>query len=1064
MNKKVYIKTYDIYKLFLNGLKNEREKNIYCTTETLEDAFIKKTLIKDSLLFNQASKLTRINASISSMIIVMDFSSVKDSERKRFINSLKKFENGFRLCIDGIERRYVDFIKSNSMTKESKIYYVDSNYYDELSKRVFLDFDNQMVKMSKWYSHSGLVASNVDICNGLELNYDEVVVLKDKEKIKNVDCITAVSKLSVLFDLQNLVRDLKEHYDKDVLCKDCTFTSVKIFFNKIDAYINSIEFETLSNTKDLILKSKELLELSIKQAITLANKLINEYFIQLDREETVTWEKVTVSNYPIRINEFDGVGLISKEFNQQIVECLKKKDSRKYRNYNDNHYSFQIRLPFIKGVVHTCDLKGFFKEHNIKRIKSWVNYSEKEYEMIDVDKIKMIITESQFKGISYLKNMELDKKYKNELDYYFNKLHEYDYHLGIANDDLEEDKGVTLNYQYLSTLPIEESEINRLIKANQHSILEEVKTDNLMAKLYNNEYCQNDIRIYNLDKDFYTSTSRFINIYKKELTSLCMDSIIGRIRVPGYRRFISPDLLSLLYYSIEKELPSEETLEYNEFYSPLTNKELDEVKAGKTFENEKSIILRNPHYSKNEILILNRVINVDSFRNKYFKHLYSTIMINPLSCAANRLGGADYDGDNVLVINDQSITGKAARDLLIKKDGQYHLKYLHAEIPTIDEKRCKITYANKLISLARSFSSKIGYISNLAYINIDENGDNADNSFFTILSGLEIDSVKNGRKPKLPVKYNTINPFITLKDKVKDENKIDKTDLTNINGLMNNSNIYMIVSKMGKFYFNTRNSKKKTNINVEQLIDYNISKKRIINGLGVFYAVGEINRSISWFKSENRRINNQCNAFLEEFKKIINKNNYDSLDNNLLEELNVSDVSKKIYSFCYGDTKYFFLTKDSDKEEYLKNMDIIISEENKPILFNFKNQGYKSLFYGLMYWNYKNNLKYKMHFNEEKELIGDINETLEITVSELLEIKRVRNDLINKFSDRLTNIKDNDFKQMKLILSSIIKDEYNIRFADIASVVKSILDYNPLFDIFFDQTIDYLSKRKGGND
>ena len=85
MNKKIYMYTYDIYKLFMNGLKNEREKNIYCTADTVEDAFISKSLINNSLLIDQASKLVRIKENISSMFIVMDFSNVEPKMLKRFI-------------------------------------------------------------------------------------------------------------------------------------------------------------------------------------------------------------------------------------------------------------------------------------------------------------------------------------------------------------------------------------------------------------------------------------------------------------------------------------------------------------------------------------------------------------------------------------------------------------------------------------------------------------------------------------------------------------------------------------------------------------------------------------------------------------------------------------------------------------------------------------------------------------------------------------------------------------------------------------------------------------------
>ena len=51
----------------------------------------------------------------------------------------------------------------------------------------------------------------------------------------------------------------------------------------------------------------------------------------------------------VEVLEFDGEGIISKELSYMLTE-------------SGQHYSFQIRLPYIKGVVHEVDFKKLFSE------------------------------------------------------------------------------------------------------------------------------------------------------------------------------------------------------------------------------------------------------------------------------------------------------------------------------------------------------------------------------------------------------------------------------------------------------------------------------------------------------------------------------------------------------------------------------------------------------------------------------------------------------------------------------------------------------------------------------
>ena len=52
-----------------------------------------------------------------------------------------------------------------------------------------------------------------------------------------------------------------------------------------------------------------------------------------------------------------------------------------------NGYSFQIRLPFIKGIVHSCDFKRFFKEKNISQIYG-LTYDGNKKKLYNIESIK----------------------------------------------------------------------------------------------------------------------------------------------------------------------------------------------------------------------------------------------------------------------------------------------------------------------------------------------------------------------------------------------------------------------------------------------------------------------------------------------------------------------------------------------------------------------------------------------------------------------------------------------------------------------------------------------------
>lgn len=139
---------------------------------------------------------------------------------------------------------------------------------------------------------------------------------------------------------------------------------------------------------------------------------------------------------------------VNKQYVELINEEIKYDDEEngELEINNDFINSFQIRLPFLKGVIHSCDFKSFFKEHNITKIKGY--YAQGKTRYYDVDNLKLILTKSQFKASSFVKYM------KFTIDDYFGLLEKYGYHLGISGVEPKVKNAVKLCYQFLSTLPI----------------------------------------------------------------------------------------------------------------------------------------------------------------------------------------------------------------------------------------------------------------------------------------------------------------------------------------------------------------------------------------------------------------------------------------------------------------------------------------------------------------------------------------------------------------------------------------------------------------------------------
>ena len=447
----------------------------------------------------------------------------------------------------------------------------------------------------------------------------------------------------------------------------------------------------------------------------------------------------------ITITEFDGEGFVSPRLADSIAK---------------GHASFQIRMPYIKGVVHKVDFASLLSELNVPYVVDmWGN----KHNPNDVD---IILTDSMFKGLKWLTD--------NNLTWaeYLNRCRNYNHALYISGmDKLSTQNTTELNYQFLNTLSITNEEFRPSnLPLGWHSS-PEYDSRHWVTKTTETEYyrfvADNGYRRRYFTDDETDAPRRkhraelvaknplFIDepLFAKELNDKAENILskysVGKLLVKGDNRYLSDDLVRLIAYIVKQTVGDsfayrqleKEFLTDNSIYAPNPCYN----------ENDYYTVLRSPHIARNEEALVKH-ITAGYLRNKYFSHLSYVIMVDSRSLIPERLGGADFDGDMVKTITDPLINKcvmRSSTDLPLLK------------IPTVEP---LIADANdwheRFLTVKNIFSSRIGQISNAALsrgvIAYNENTNTEEKEKYyqevetlAILNGLEIDSAKSGIKPDL---------------------------------------------------------------------------------------------------------------------------------------------------------------------------------------------------------------------------------------------------------------------------------------------------------------------------
>lgn len=479
----------------------------------------------------------------------------------------------------------------------------------------------------------------------------------------------------------------------------------------------------------------------------------------------------------VEVTCFDGEGLISKQYARIVDEKLCGKKV---------HTSFQIRMPYVKGMLHEVDFKDYLDRGGADTITDLWGVQH------PIQKVDIILTKSMFKGCGWLNGSGMS------WEDYWAVFRKYRHALYITNVSKEKpEKTTELNYQFLNTVSLKADEFRPTDLPDGWDHSPETDERNWLTKqtelaYYN--FCADESFRQNYFLEKFERVSwwerhqgkdqilaavlkknlHFINepIYAKRLEveadKIAEQYAVGRLIVAGDNRYLSGDLLDFLNcLPVTKTGTSKKANTFINFRWALELNHQNFFAPGAAYESgHVCTLLRNPHIARNEEMQLYPLEDSKNLRDQYLGHLTDVVMVGYTSLAAERLGGADYDGDMIKTISDPILNECVKRNIhhdpprprsIFSRSHNLPLLMIPTAQPQI---RNADDWESRFETVRSTFSSRVGQICNAALdrsiIAYNENSDveerercREETETLAILTGLEIDSAKSGIRPDL---------------------------------------------------------------------------------------------------------------------------------------------------------------------------------------------------------------------------------------------------------------------------------------------------------------------------
>lgn len=563
-----------------------------------------------------------------------------------------------------------------------------------------------------------------------------------------------------------------------------------------------------------------------------------------EKTKTVKKRVIKEGKHDVKLSPFDGFGVHTKEISEMFS---------KYIGTTHTPISYQIRLPFLKGLSVQAPIKEFYKDIGVSEIVDIFGVSHK------VEEIDCIWNVSMWKAYGIFKNEFGDEAW-NE---YLKRVKKYGYKIGISKyshhvNDINISSRT--NFQYLQCLDLlnpkyvqsyknKDFKYNILDKDNYGKIIDIAKyTTDLYEKIIkgNKFYTLkflgvNDSKLDEVNSKYeeaILTNEKMLkdpvikNMLKRKLEKAITQAKLGKIYVEGFYHTAMGDIVGYLEYCAGLEPKG--CLKKGEFYC-------------KTIPLRECLSFRSPLVDPSEV---NKVTIVNNnILDKYFKYFkdQDVCMVNMYDLTMPQQGGMDFDGDAVMLCyNPIVVKSKINKPIVVDIEDKKSTDPVEYNQDNIIKYECN------------SRDNRIGEITNIATSILNQYTEdkkwgkiNSDNvSLLRLYQGKEIDFIKVGYRwiiSKGLRKYLKKLPYFLLYNypkKLDVYNKIRKINKGNNNEDKIPYNAYRSPSPLNELceYVNQwekHNISWDTNVlnNRDLLIDHNLNldNKHIIKEIKKIY-------------------------------------------------------------------------------------------------------------------------------------------------------------------------------------------------------------------------------------
>lgn len=576
---------------------------------------------------------------------------------------------------------FLDNVLSGSQNKECRQFFVLEKYYEPLKRHVSLDTEPTKCTISKNLTRNALTTTDVYLFP-VDMKKLTICIIPDKEVpvIEDVEMIkpyTRTPEEEAMYAELQVFMSAEKEYDKQRLN-----ILEKVRKNKIELKVapeNRDKYKTVGGweREGRRVRLDALIEPTwkvIKKDGTHVPVWTIEQTEPYERRDVPITEWSTgfqlavVKDHTVTENVFDGMGLVSKELGQQMEQFLQT---------DFPVTGYQLRLPAMKGFFPCVDFREYFRKHKVKRIKDIFGTWH------DTDNIDILTTESTFKAKLEVVGLKPDGSEEKQWLFpsiadYKSKLIDYGYDvIGIANiaKPVHEQYRKS-SYQLLLALDLHSSDIfclSNTLGDMIHRTLsiyrkEEIEWEdiryleaflNLIYKENSDngigKNCSDAIKAIHLNKKMVFDHKIMKTI--KEVIDHKIDEMgLGKFFLEGKYLYVTQDILAFLSYAAAED---KKTWEYKGFLSPK------QCYCGGAILGNK-ILARNPIMSFSEIT-RTTFIDYKGEDAEFIRHIDNIVQL-PLGTETDRLGGADRDGDELLVLS----TNRNLADTRIEYLQQYN--------------------------------------------------------------------------------------------------------------------------------------------------------------------------------------------------------------------------------------------------------------------------------------------------------------------------------------------------------------------------------------------------------